>query len=229
MGDPGDIEEIRQAYRRRLVVDASRYSLLNPGNLLNVQERERILIRALRRRGISSLESLAILEIGCGSGNELARLVSLGATPRLLAGVDLLPDALAAARVRVRDADLQLANAAELPFGDGYFDIVCQFTALSSMRSADMRRRVALEMLRVARPGGIVVSYDFLANPRNPDTVGIGRREIRRLFAGKRQEIRRVTLMPPAARWLGLRSPLIAEWLAKLPFVRTHFLVIVDV
>jgi ubiquinone/menaquinone biosynthesis C-methylase UbiE len=229
VSDPADVEEIRQAYRRRATIDGSRYSLMNPGNLLNVQERERVLVRSLHRRGFSNLGSVKILEVGCGSGNELARLVSLGATTSLLSGVDLRPDAIALAGERVPGADLRVADAAALPYPDGMFDIVCQFTALSSMRSAEMRQKVATEMVRVARPGGVIVSYDFQANPRNRDTVGIGRREIARLFPGRRKEIRRVTLLPPAARWLGLRAPAIASWLAKITVLRTHLIAFVDV
>jgi hypothetical protein len=61
-------------------------------------------------------------------------------------------------------------------------------------------------MLRVLRPGGRILWYDFFRNnPTNPNVRGVGAAEIRALFPGRRIELRRVTLAPPLAGWR--RSP----------------------
>jgi len=76
----------------------------------------------------------------------------------------------------------------------------------------------------VLGPGGVVLWYDFTLNPRNRDTRGINRDELRVLFPGLRPRIRRVTLAPPLARLIAPRSWLAAELLERVPVLRTHLL-----
>ena len=138
-------------------------------------------------------------------------------------------DAIAEAQGRFPQAHLVVADATHLPYPDASFDLVYQATALSSMPSPSMRQRVAAEMRRVARPGGLIVSYDFAWNPTNRDTVGIGVGELRRLFPGLPMEVHRVTLVPPLARWLGDRSERALQALAAIAPLRSHRLAIIDV
>jgi ubiquinone/menaquinone biosynthesis C-methylase UbiE len=119
------------------------------------------------------------------------------------------------------------AGADALPFADGTFDLVSQFTVFSSILDAGVRRRAAGEMVRVLRPGGLMLWYDFTRNPTNRDTHGIGRREAAALFPGCRIEARSVTLAPPLARLVAPRSWLAAELLEMVPPLRTHLLMTV--
>ena len=225
-----DAERIRAAYvRREESGDAGRYLPSRPGNALALAQRERLLDEALARRNIAGLHALEILEVGCGTGGELSRFVVRDADPTRLSGIDLRPEAIDEARLRIPEAHLVVGDATRLPYPDQSFDLVYQSTALSSMPSPAMRRQVAAEMLRVARPGGLIVSYDFAWNPINPDTVGIGTRELRRLFPKLPIEVHRVTLVPPLARWLGDRSERALRVAAKVPPLRTHRLAIIDV
>jgi SAM-dependent methyltransferase len=228
MGKVADVERIREAYERRgASVDATRYALDRPGNRLALQERSRLLLAHLAARRVE-LAALDILEIGCGSGGELAILTSLGAVPGRLHGIDIREEALAAARDRIPGASLVAGDASALPWPDHSFDLVYQATALSSMLSREMRDRVAAEMRRVTRPGGVIVSYDFAWNPRNRDTLGITLAELRRLFPGLAMEAHRVTLAPPLARWIGDRSRWLLRMAAAMPFLRTHRLAFID-
>jgi hypothetical protein len=68
------------------------------------------------------------------------------------------------------------------------------------------------------------VSYDFRINPLNPDTRGLGRRELRALFPGHGIEARTVTLAPPIARLVAPRSYGLAAALQALMPLRTHLL-----
>ena len=53
-------------------------------------------------------------------------------------------------------------------------------------------------MLRVVKPQGLILWYDFrYNNPRNPNVQGIGATEIRGLSPGRQVELRKVTLAPP--------------------------------
>jgi SAM-dependent methyltransferase len=225
-----DADRIRAVYGRRSAeVGSDRYSMHRPGNVMAVDERGRVLRAALSLRGFDRLSDLDILEVGCGNGNELVWLVSLGADPHRLHGIDLLDERVEVARSSLPEATVVLGDATRLPYADGTFDLTYQATALSSMPSRAMRSRVAAEMRRVTRQGGCIVSYDFAWNPINRDTVGIDGRELRRLFPGLPIEIHRVTLVPPLARWVGDRSLRALHLLAAVAPLRSHRLAIIDI
>jgi ubiquinone/menaquinone biosynthesis C-methylase UbiE len=228
--DDPEVERVRLVYRQRATSVASgRYLPTRPSNAHAASERGQVLQSVLASRQIAGLAELDILEIGCGTGGELARLVEWGADPRRLSGVDLRQDAVDEAHARVPEASVVAGDASGLPYRAQSFDIVYQAMALSSMPSRSMRTRVAGEMRRVVRPGGLIISYDFVWNPMNRDTVGIGTVELRRLFAGLPMEVHRVTLAPPIARWLGDRSERVLRLAARVAPLRSHRLVIIDV
>jgi hypothetical protein len=80
-------------------------------------------------------------------------------------------------------------------------------------------------MLRVVKPDGAILWYDFhVNNPRNPDVQGINNREIVRLFPNCRIDLRRITLAPPLARLLAPYSLLICYLLERLLVFNTHYL-----
>ena len=63
-----------------------------------------------------------ILEVGCNLGNQLMLLQQLGFTN--LYGVEVQQGALESAQARTHNLQLSLASAFDLPFDDGYFDLV---------------------------------------------------------------------------------------------------------
>jgi SAM-dependent methyltransferase len=225
----GEAERIRRAYGRRDTGrDERLYSKLQPAELLFSQGRQRVLASELTRRGVSSLAGLRVLEVGCGNGGVLLELLALGAERECLAGVDLLEHWVTEARARLPGADIRLADATRLPYSSASMDLVLQYTALSSILVADVRAAVAREMLRVVAPTGVIVSYDFVWNPRNRDTRGLGRREIRYLFPDCPIRFRSVTLAPPLARLLAPRSYLACQVLEAVRLLNTHLLAIVS-
>jgi ubiquinone/menaquinone biosynthesis C-methylase UbiE len=215
---------IREAYARRQC--GALYSWFNPAHLFIMQERERRVLALFRRLGLTRLGSLTILEMGCGEGNWLMELVKWGARPERLTGVDILPDRLLAARqVTAPRVSLVLANGASLPFPDATFDVVLQSMAFTSILDPAMKQAVAREMLRVVRPSGLILWYDyFVDNPFNPDVKGVRKGEIRRLFPGYRLDLRRITLAPPLSRLLAPYSYLLCYLLEKLRLLNTHYL-----
>ena len=175
-----------------------------------------------------ALHELDILDVGCGSGGDLVRLVGHDADPARIHGIDLRPDVLATARRRLPSVELLVANAAELPHPDRSMDLVLQSTVLSSILDAGLRTRIAAEMMRVVRPKGLIVSYDFWANPLNRDTRGVSRRELRALFPRHRVEVRSATLMPPIARLVAPWSYHLAAALQGVPVLRTHIMAFIS-
>jgi SAM-dependent methyltransferase len=223
---PDEVERIRDAYAARAARGADeRYALHDPANLYLFQRRERALLDLLRRHALTPLDDKRVLDIGCGNGEVLRDFVRYGARPELLCGVDLLPERVAAARERsARGVQFSLGDAADLPYPAGSFDLALMFTVLSSILDNATRRRAADEAMRVLRPGGTLITYDFTWNPTNRDVRGIGRRELRALFAGCAVDARRVTLAPPISRRLACHSWALASACEALPFLRSHLL-----
>jgi ubiquinone/menaquinone biosynthesis C-methylase UbiE len=206
---------------RRLSLQAAPYGHLAASERYLHRTRDEALFALLRRHGLESLTGLRILELGCGEGALLRSLLHYGADPARLTALDREPGKLRAARrvtSRVAGADI-----AALPYRDGAFDLAFAFTLFSSVLDAAQRRRGAAEALRVLRPGGLLVVYDFWTNPANRQVRPLPERGLRSLFAPQHVEVERVTLAPPIVRLLGGRETLCRP-LDRLPWLRTHLL-----
>jgi ubiquinone/menaquinone biosynthesis C-methylase UbiE len=174
------------------------------------------------------LRDKTILDVGCGGGQGLVDFESWGARRQNLAGIDLLDESARLARARLgtgeRAADIRAGNAAELPWPDETFDIVNQSTMFTSILSDALRKAIADEMVRVARPGGVILWYDFrVNNPVNQHVRRVGAREIRSLFPGCEVHLRLITLAPPVARRLVPLSWVGALMLESLRIFNTHY------
>lgn len=93
-----------------------------------------------------------VLEVGCGAGADLMRFAQGGAR---VTGVDLSPVSLDLTRRRFEvfalAADLRVADAENLPFSDGSFDIVYSWGVLHHTPET---ARAVTEVFRVLAPDG---------------------------------------------------------------------------
>jgi hypothetical protein len=120
---------------------------------------------------------------------------------------------------------VECGNAAAIRFESGSFDLVLQATVFTSVLDPGMKQAMAAEMLRVLRPDGLILWYDFfIRNPRNPYVQPVGKSEIRRLFPGCSFELRRISLAPPLVRLLAPHSWLACSLMARVPPLCTHYL-----
>jgi SAM-dependent methyltransferase len=222
-----ETERIKAAYARRQCGDL--YSWFSPGHLFIMQGRERRVLNLLQRLGLSRLEGQRILEVGCYTGYWLGEFIKWGARPENLTGIDLLPGYLLAARsIQPSRVSLVQANAAYLPFAPASFDFVLQSMLFTSILDPAMKQVVAKEMLRVLKPGGLILWYDYhLNNPWNQDVRGVKKGEIHRLFPGCRIKLSSITLAPPLARLLAPYSFLLCSLLEKIRIFNTHYLGII--
>lgn len=119
-------------------------------------------LHSLIRRHHPAPAGTRILDIGCGTGAQLAGYVG---EERRLTGIDLSPSMLERARRRLGpEADLRLGSATDLPFPPGSFDQVLCSMVLHEM-PADMRLEVLGQVREVMAPGGSLIVVEFAVGP----------------------------------------------------------------
>lgn len=226
MTKPDDIERLKLEYleREKRLSGVDRYSLFNNANLFIVQQRQRAMLHLLRKHGFYPLERHRILELGCGSGGVLLELLSYGALPNLMNGVDLLRWRLDGAHSRLPHISLVCADGRCLPYPSENFDLILQFTVFSSILDSQIRKLVANEMRRVLKPNGMIIWYDFWLNPTNSHTRAIRPVEIRQLFPACDFDFHRITLAPPIVRRVANLSWIFCYMLENLLVLNTHYL-----
>jgi ubiquinone/menaquinone biosynthesis C-methylase UbiE len=223
---PDNRAKMDRVYRHR-ALKPGKYSLDNPGNQFN--------FRLLRERindhlhsAFGDPDSVQMLDLGAGELFWADQMRALGIPSGNVVACDLLHWRLAKGRREGREIDAVNASAEQLPFPDRSFDLVCQFTLMTSILEPGMRQKIAAEMLRVLKPGGYILWYDFrYQNPFNRHTRAIGLTELIRLFSGLPVVMEEITLIPQVAR----RSPRslipLLKWAYRLPILRTHYLALI--
>ena len=105
-----------------------------------------------------------VLDVATGTG---AQALAFAAEAGEVVGVDISEAMLRIARRRNRFGNLNFreADATELPFQDGSFDVSCIAFALHEM-PVSVRSAALHDMARVTRPTGTIIVVDY-ALPRN--------------------------------------------------------------
>jgi len=220
-----ELDAIAARYEARKIAGADqRYSWSKPDVYMSSMEGDRAMLGLFTTAGLLDFAHLRLIEIGCGSGGNLLRLLRWGFDPANLVGNELQPERLAAARRRLpQELALIGGDACELDC-EG-FDIVYQSTVFSSILDDAFQERLAAHMWKMVKPGGGVLWYDFCYdNPRNPDVRGVPVRRVRALFPHARIVVRRVTLAPPLSRAVTRVAAGLYSVFNSLPFLRTHAL-----
>jgi SAM-dependent methyltransferase len=217
-------EQLIEARWRHSLISASGNPWFDPGYVFRLQEQEREILNLLRRHGLAGLDQRMVLDVGCGAAGWLQRFILWGASPENLSGIDLIADRIENARKLVPSTvTLRVGNAAELDYEDQRFDVVVMSLVLSLVFEGTMRRRIASEALRVLKPRGIIIWYDYRHAPPWLQVRAMRWREIQSLFGGCNIDLKSVTPVPPLRR-IARHSLILALASGKLPFVRTHYL-----
>ena len=111
----------------------------------------------LNRRFLADIpRSARILEVGCNEGNQLCALREMGF--RHLYGIEIQEYALRRARTRLDNAQLALATAFEIPYPDGFFDLVFTSGVLIHIAPADLPKALR-EIHRCA--GSFIWGFEY--------------------------------------------------------------------
>ena len=103
-------------------------------------------------------EGTTVLDVGCGTGTQLAMYADAGAT---CFGLDMSPSMLAVAERRLGDrAELTHGSGADMPYEDASFDLVVGSLFLHELE-ADLAGSILREMARVVHPTGTVLIIDY--------------------------------------------------------------------
>lgn len=98
---------------------------------------------------LSAISPGRVLEVGCNLGPNL-RWIAQRIPPRDVWGVDVNEAALGEARARVPGVNAVWARALELPFRDGFFDLVFT-TGVLIHQPPELLREVMAEIVRCSR------------------------------------------------------------------------------
>jgi len=112
------------------------------------------------------------LDVGCGAG---ALALALAPLVRQVVGIDRVPELLALARERApENATFVEADATQLPFADGEFDLAGTLRTLHHVPRPEL---VVVELVRVTRVGGRVLVIDQIAPVDPLDALAVDRFE----------------------------------------------------
>jgi SAM-dependent methyltransferase len=225
--DADEVDRIRQTFANRDRRGPRSPAISSAYRLINLERQEAML---------GLFDSLlpgprpALLDVGCGGGLDLERWLKEGWPVTALSGVDVAPERVAAARVRLPGVDIRQTEGADLPYPDAKFAVATAVTVFSSILDPGLRRRLFTEMRRVVAPGGIVIVYDFVI--RNPRNANVTPMTLRRLLALGERPTASVRITPllhlvgagsyihpvfeRAAMWLAPRTHRLTYW--RLPY-----------
>ncbi len=115
-------------------------------------------VRWLRKQKEATAHHFSMLDIGTGTGAAIEEFARAD-LPFAYHGVDLSKPYLRRAQLRVPSAQFSQMNAEELAFADHSFDVVTSVYMFHELPH-NARRKILREMIRVLRPGGLLVIED---------------------------------------------------------------------
>jgi len=143
------------------------------GRFLDSGYRRRIQLpsQLIERSGIR--EGMKVLDLGCGSGAFTPFIARTVGEKGKVYALDIQADMLAQLERKlakpenrdIKNVKLVRANAYELPFDDGFFDLVYMVTVLQEIPD---RKRALQEVGRVLKKGGILAVTELFPDPDYP-------------------------------------------------------------
>jgi len=124
---------------------------------------------------LGDVHNKTVLDLGCGSGEEVVPLVQRGAQ---VIGIDISPDLIAVAHQRLQKhgvhADVRVGSAYETGVADASVDVVFCMSLLHHLELDRVRR----EIIRVLKPDGLFIL-------KEPIRLSWTMKQLRRLFQAR--------------------------------------------
>ena len=158
-----ELQAATQSYYAAYVArkGADRNSLLNnPEVLFQNLAHDAAMVHALRSIH-AGLQTARVLDVGCGDGGSLWLFRRAGFDPSNLFGVDIREDSIGKARAKNPKVNFQCDNATNLSYGDDAFDIAMETMMFLQLTDDEIAKRIASEMIRVTKPGGVLLISDW--------------------------------------------------------------------
>ena len=222
-----ETERIENIYKNYLDDERfnKKWSLDNEGNK-QIEKQKFDLVNRFVRSTYEELNNLKVIEIGCSSGNMINILKKVGINDKNIFGIDIRSERLKLTKKKYPRSNIITMNATNITFGNDSFDIITVFTLFSSIIDPDIRKNIAEEIIRILKPGGVILFYDVrYNNPFNKNLVAIRMREIKKLFPKMQFKVERVTILPPLVRMLGKANSHLYKYLSSINFLNTHYFI----
>jgi len=205
-----------QAYYEKKGADRN-HVLNNPEVLFQWLAYKRCFVEAFR----GTSRGCKFLDVGGGGGAGILSLMELGFPQENVSMVDIQHDRVAEAQKRFPLADIRLEDACALSFADSQFDCVFQSTMFVQLEESTAEN-IALEMIRVAKPGGRIVLFDWRYDGGKAGYTAVTKARVKRLFktdsATRLERVHRTgPLVPPLGRFLSKYAPSIYFCFSRLP------------
>ena len=99
------------------------------------------------------------LDVGCGQGEHLGRMREWGFE---VSGIDVSPAQIQLAARKLGSAELvRVGSATHIPAADDTYDFAYVINVLHHLESVDEQRRAIDELLRVLKPGGMLLVHEI--------------------------------------------------------------------
>ncbi len=155
--------------------------LRNPGVLFQNLAFEKSIVEALRQLD-GDKRLWKILDVGCGAGFSLLRLLSYGLEPERLYGIDIEETRIARGRRRFPSLNLSHGDASAMDYPPDSFDLAMESTMFIQLTNESMAQAIASEMLRVVKPDGYIMLTDWRYSFRRRGYSALSPDRIARLF-----------------------------------------------
>lgn len=125
---------------------------------------------ALLAHGFGSAERMrdvSVLEVGSGTGTNLAWLLELGADPKKCTGIDVMAESVGVAKERLPGVRFFVGDFSTTDVG-GPFDVVMIIAVLTSIKDPALKRAMMKKCFSLVRPGGMLFFYDYMIHGEDP-------------------------------------------------------------
>jgi len=128
----------------------------------------------------------------------------------------------------------ECADATKLAYSDGTFDVAMETMMFLQLTDDEIARQVGTEMIRVTKPGGVVLISDWrYSKPGSEEFKGVSRKRIAGLYqVGTQTRVRgtfRGALIPPVGRFLSKFLPSAYFAVQRLlPFLTGHVVTVLE-